>query len=161
MSNTIRQQSISLPQQPVPMSMIQQHLVSTNTRNPVKLIQTENGAQLVKQEVVIKQEEPNMQQSLQPILQNQIGKHQNILTKGSTTEQQHLVVQPSQTGGQQFLLQKYPNSQQQSLKHLPKFQTLIMIITLLSTFPGNSFPPAPESPLQLDLHKGTNKFSSS
>lgn len=72
MSNTIRQQPISLPQQPVPVSMIQQHLVSTNTRSPVKLIQTENGAQLVKQEVVIKQEEPNMQQSLQPILQNQI-----------------------------------------------------------------------------------------
>ena len=38
MSNTIRRQPISLPQQPVP-----QHLLSTNTRNPVELIQTEMG----------------------------------------------------------------------------------------------------------------------
>ena len=103
MSNTIRQPTKSPPQQPVPVSMIQQHLVSTNTRSPVKLIQTENGAQLIKQEVIVKQEEGNLQQNIQQILQTQSGKSQNILIKDPKTGQQHLVVQTSQSG-QYYLL---------------------------------------------------------
>ena len=103
MSNTIRQPAISLPQQPVPVSMIQQHLVSTNTRSPVKLIQTENGAQLIKQEVIVKEEEGNLQQNIQQILRTQNGKSQNILIKYPKTGQQHLVVQTSQSG-QYYLL---------------------------------------------------------
>ena len=40
MSNTIRRKPISLPRQPILVFMIPQHLLSTDTRNPVKLIHT-------------------------------------------------------------------------------------------------------------------------
>ena len=88
-------------QQPVP---FQQYLVPTNSRSPVELVQADPNSQLVKQEVVMKQEDSNIQQSIQQLLQNQIGKHQNILIKDPKTGQQHLVVQTSQAGGQQYLV---------------------------------------------------------
>ena len=104
-------------QQPVP---FQQYLVPTNSRSPVKLVQADPNSQLVKQEVVMKQEDSNIQQSIQQLLQNQIGKHQNILIKDPKTGQQHLVVQTSQAGGQQYLVQKSPNSQQQLVLQSPR-----------------------------------------